>query len=199
MAGKKAKSASAWVKCGLRVLGGEETTQFMRALQSCVKAGCMKDKHLFVGFNQVSRRLEHGDVVSIAIVKSYPIPISNYLVEAAAMRNVNVVMLPTDSATKLASCMGVSSIKVLAISGGERNGENGSKTLKIKGSSSSPPSRVCDTSTMKRLGISRSTPLSDLHPSVLSYDSAALLAGEGGVISATLDGLNDLSARLTLV
>jgi hypothetical protein len=195
--GKVKATAPLWSKMGLRVISMDETAQYMQALKSCQKVGCTKGKHFFVGFNEVIRRIERGEVGSVALVKSGPTLLLNHVLEAAVLRGISIVMLPADSAATLSVHMSVSKLTVLGIS---CHGQVGG--LQLQGSYRIMPSKVAGPGhrVSNRLGIARATQYAAVLSSTTTQTepmfSPAFSSMGVDPISATLDGLRDLSGRL---
>jgi hypothetical protein len=195
---KKKSHIPLWVKYGLRVLNADETARYIKALMSCTGVGCKKGVHIFVGYREVSRCIEDGRIACIAVMKNSPRVMQDYLLEAAFTRGMSAVMLPSDATPRLSAHLKVNKLTVVGFS---RHGlpsgislnpnmhtYRHSEHVEAQGSRKS-----------KRLGIARA----QLRPARAnegdSHDGDGKkchIQGQDDSVSATLDGLRDLTASL---
>lgn len=193
-----------WVKSGMRVINSSELGNFFTTLSSCLAAGCIKGKHIIIGYNEVQKYLERGKIASIAFIKSGPTSLLDNLVDACLLRRVSVVVLPTEAADNLSRYLKVHKVSVIGVSNEGiqmKSSEVSSAYHNPLLASSSSVSSSASTRSSKRSGIARST-------AVVAKPSTGskLVATEGlecdqatsDTISANLDALRDLSLKLML-
>jgi hypothetical protein len=196
---KKSKSTvssskSSWSRLGLSVLKEGQSTQVMDQLGNCLRVGCLKNIHIIVGYNNVMRKLEKGDLAALGLVKGAPADLEGPLVASAALQGVVINIFGRDDELRLSKILDVNRVMCFGIT---KHGLSDSHIEVLRGSLILSNSQIqMKRSERRNKGIARKhNPVPLRTEEEMSDVKTADVDAELSAIHATLDGLRETMAK----